>query len=350
MQCDKPQQHTATASLRDTAPSIQKMGDRVHPVTLKGEDFASEDISTRSMGERIHPVTVKSSDYSSEDISPRGRADRVYPRAPPAPFEPLSPSGRSDVTGGFSQGTSNYHHPLIKAYTAPPAFLSPPHPPPTVVGRPPLKSQRKLHRNGGCCCCLIVFFSILLFLVVAVGILVLVLWLVYNPKLPHYTVQDAQIVKLNVNSRNGSSTVGQPLQNPVLNTDILFTVQARNPNHKIGISYHQIRIDGTYQGTSVGQCNIPGFYQSVDNTTTLTAELRVTNSQLTDSEGTALQTDIDNNDIGLLGRVDVKVGVKIGGWTTPHVWIHVGCNIQVSPPTSPQGAKLLSKTCSLKWK
>jgi hypothetical protein len=323
------------------------MGDKVHPVTPNSDLNTSEEISTdHTMADRVHPVTINSDHY--EDIlSPSSLADRFRPTAPPAPFEPLSPSGRSDATG-YSQATSNFQP--LKAYTAP-GYLSPPRPPPTVVGRPPLRSPAHKRGRNACFCCLIVFLSIFLLLVLAVGTAALVLWLVYHPKIPHYSVEDAQIIKLKVASGNGdSSNVGQPIQNPILNTDILLTIQAQNPNHKIGISYSQISIDGTYQGASVGQCNIPGFYQAVDNTTTLSARLNVTNSQLTGSQGTAMQTDISNNDIGLLGRVDVKVGLKIGSWTTPHVWIHVECNIQVSPPTSPQGGKLLSKSCHWKWK
>jgi hypothetical protein len=52
----------------------------------------------------------------------------------------------------------------------------------------------------------------------------------------------------------------------------------------------------------------------------------------------------------LLGRIDLKLGIKIGSWTSPHVWIYVHCNIRVSPPSSPQGTKLLSKVCRRKWK
>jgi hypothetical protein len=201
-----------------------------------------------------------------------------------------------------------------------------------------------------------VFFLVTAALITAAVVTALVLGLVYEVEFPHYNLQDVRIVQLNVTtSRQGNSIIVRQRQPSisnqiVLNSHILFTVQARNPNHKIGISYRQISISGTYQGTSVGQCNVQGFYQGFDNTTILRADLIVTNAQLTDGEGTALQTDIKSSNIALLGRIDVKLGIKIGSWTSPHVWIYVHCNIRISPPSSLQGSKLLSKVCRRKWK
>lgn len=289
--------------------------------------------------------------YSEERFSPCSMAVRIILRAPPPPpFEPFSPSVRSDISG---YATTPSFTPL-KAFTAP-GHVSPPHPPLTVVGRPPLRSARKCHRNG-CGRCLDIFFLVTAVLITAVVVTALIFGLVYEMEFPHYTLQDVRIVQLNVTaSRHGNSITVRQRQpsisnHIVLNSHILFTVQARNPNHKIGISYRQISISGTYKGTSVGQCNVHGFYQGVDNTTILRADLIVTNAQLTDGEGTALQTDIKSSNIALLGRIHVKVGIKIGSWISPHVWIYVHCNIRVSPPSSLQSTKLLSKVCRRKWK
>jgi hypothetical protein len=289
--------------------------------------------------------------YSEEGFSPCSMAGRVILRAPPPPpFEPFSPSVRSDVSG---YATTPSFTPL-KAFTAS-GNVSPPYPPPTVVGRPRLRSARKCHRNG-CGRCVNVFFLVTAVLIIAVVVTALVLGLVYEMEFPHYSLQDVRIVQLNVTTSSHENSIIVRQRQPsignqiALNSHILFTVQARNPNHKIGISYRQISISGTYKGTSVGQCNIHGFYQGVDNTTILRADLIVTNARLTDGEGTALQTDIKSSNIALLGRIDVKLGIKIGSWTSPHVWIYVHCNIRVSPPSSPQGTKLLSKLCQRKWK
>ncbi len=289
--------------------------------------------------------------YSDERFSPCSMAGRVILRAPPPPpFEPFSPSVRSDISG---YATTPSFTPL-KAFTAP-GHVSPPHPPPTVVGRPPLRFARKCHRHG-CGRCLDIFFLVTAVLITAVFVAALVFGLVYEMEFPHCTLQDVRIVQLNVTtSRHGNSIIVRQQQPSisnqiVLNSHILFTVQARNPNHKIGMSYRQISISGMYKGTSVGQCNVHGFYQGVDNTTTLRADLIVRNAQLTDGEGIALQTDIKRSNIALLGRIDLKLGIKIGSWTSPHVWIYVHCNIRVSPPSSLQGAKLLRKVCRRKWK
>lgn len=273
--------------------------------------------------------------------------ERVHPDFYPEIHEPLSPSGRSTATGLSYQ--SNFRP--INAYTTP-GFTSPARPPPTEVGRPARKPHHRKGLPKGCRSCLIVGCSILAFLIFAIGFSALVLWLVYRPKIPKYSVQDVHVSQLNVTSKyvNTTDSQAQPTYQPVLNTNITYTILAQNPNHKIGIDYNQVNIYATYEGTMFGQCTLPGWYQDVDNTTLVYADISATNAPLTTSEGSALQSDMKNNNIPLHARIDIRAAIKVGSWKTPAVWIHVDCDFQVSPPTAPGGAKLLNKSCKWKWR
>lgn len=263
--------------------------------------------------------------------------DRVHPTFYPEISEPVSPSERSTATGYSYQ--PNFQ-PTVKAYTTP-GFVSPARPPPSVIGRPPRVPEKHRRPRNGCRTCLLASCSILFLFIFAIGLASLVLWLVYKPKIPTYSVRDVHISTLNVTTSSAQSYV---------NTDILFTILASNPNHKIRIDYKKVNILTTFQGSSVGQSTIPGWFQEPGNSTTIYAHLNAKNAPLSVSQGSALQTQIRGNDVSLHGRIDIKVGIKIGAWKTPGVWIHVDCDFQVSPPSAPSGTKLLSKSCKWSWK
>jgi hypothetical protein len=137
---------------------------------------------------------------------------------------------------------------------------------------------------------------------------------------------------------------------PSVDTDIVFTLHAKNPNKKIRIDYRRVNIEATYEGASVGKAAIPGWFQGVQNTTYIRSDIVATKAPLTGAQGTALLGSIRANDVPLHARIDTRVAIKMGAWLTPAVWIHVNCDFHVAPPSAPGGAKLLSKSCKWKWK
>lgn len=272
---------------------------------------------------------------------------RVHPSHYSEISEPVSPSERSTATGYSFH--PNYQP--LKAYTTP-GYASPVRPPPTEIGRPPIKPH-KPRRNCRSCCkrCVITTCSILVILIFLLGVAALVIWIVYKPKIPQYSVQDVHINKLNVTSRYDTSSRSLQATDPTfVDTDILFTLYASNPNEKIKIDYKKVNIQTTYQGSNVGQATIPGWYQDVQNTTTVRSNILATKAPLTVSQGSTLLVSIQANDIPLDARIDTKVAIKMGAWMTPAVWVHVSCNFHVAPPSAPGGAKLLSKSCKWKWR
>lgn len=275
-----------------------------------------------------------------------GRGERVHPSYYSEISEPVSPSERSTATGDSFH--PNYQP--LKAYTTP-GYVSPVRPPPTVVGRPPRKPVNR--RNPRRCCkrCLITSCSILVLLIFLVGLAALIIWILFKPKIPQFSVQDVRINKLNVTATYDTATASLKATNPTyVDTDILFTIHASNPNKKIRIDYKKVNVQMTYLGANVGKAAIPGWYQEVANTTTLHSSILATRAPMTYSDGSALLLDISANDIPLDARIDTKVAIKMRDWKTPAVWIHVDCNFHVAPPSAPGGAKLLNKSCKWKWR
>lgn len=194
----------------------------------------------------------------------------------------------SPTFGTPSKGEYGKKYELSKEWGKP-GYRSPSLPPPAVYGRP--------YRRSSCspCYILTVLFSILVILVILLGLAVLVFYAVFEPRMPVYSVQNVRIAELNVTNRDGGP-ISSPsdLHDPVLNTDIAFTIRAQNPNSKLGIHYQNVCVFVAYQGTTFAQSQRAPFFQASNSTTDVVADMKATNSPLSQSQGQALQTAIDH--------------------------------------------------------
>lgn len=265
-------------------------------------------------GEKIHPIMIDS---------------------PPSSFR----SSSSKASDTIAKSWQNFKKGAGKS-----GYASPPLPPPSIYGRPRRQSTSSVGY------CLALLCSVLVFFVILMGAAFLILFVVLQPKMPVYNIQNVRISSLNVTSRAGNpvQNATKLLHNPVLNTDIAFTIKAQNPNGRIGLHYKEVSVYVSYQGTDFAQSHIAPFYQGHNTTTDVVADMKATNAPLSDSAGQSLQAAIDKNDVPLFARINVKGAVQIGSWTLPSVTVHVWCDVRASPPTAPQGANLLSKSCY--WK
>jgi hypothetical protein len=205
-------------------------------------------------------------------------------------------------------------------------------PAPATYAKPRQRGRRGI---GGCCCCLLsTFCSLLLAFLILAGIQLLVLWLILKPiHLPKYSLNDVDIVNFSVGQNNNT-----------LAADLIYNITAENPNRKIGIKYDYIDLETSYDGQAFGLSSIPGFYQGHQNTTVLTSELNVQDFQLQQSSATALQTQIQANNVPLHIRANAKAHVKIGKYTSAGFKVRVDCDVDMA--VTP--ARLISKSCKLK--
>lgn len=123
--------------------------------------------------------------------------------------------------------------------------------------------------------------------------------------------------------------------------------QVENPNEKLGIHFKDVSVAVSYNGTEFAHSDVANFYQAKKTSSVVTADLRTSSAPLSESQGRELQAAIGKNDIPLVARVKVGAALQVGTWTVPPIHVLVACNLRASPPTAPQGAKLLSKSC--KW-
>eukprot|EP00249_Psilotum_nudum_P015975 c25604_g1_i2 orf=225-998(-) len=193
-------------------------------------------------------------------------------------------------------------------------------------------------RRSPCCCCLTCLCAGLIAVIAILGIAVLVFYLVVHPRLPKYSIQSAQIKTFNLTPAS---------QN--LDSDVVFTVRARNPNKKIGIYYDDIDVTLYYDDESIGYGSIPAFYQGHKNTTMLEVDIQGENTTLDSDAVQTLKSSIDDNSsIFLYARTRARIRIKIGSWKSRHIKVTVKCTVQVRAPSSTSSSKLLSESCKFR--
>lgn len=204
-------------------------------------------------------------------------------------------------------------------------------PPPENARRFQSYTRRALRRRGGCCRCLAWTAGLLLFLIVALAVAAGILYLVFRPKIPKYSV-DALAVK------------GFNLSTAVLSPEFDASIRADNPNKKIGIYYRSgSSIVLSYEGVELCDGVWPTFYQGKRNVTVFQTALTGTGIRLSAAMSEALATAQNGGNVPLKLKIKVPVRVKFGAVTTWTFTVKVRCDVTVDKLTA--ASKITSKSC-----
>ncbi|THU65655.1 hypothetical protein C4D60_Mb05t05900 [Musa balbisiana] len=203
---------------------------------------------------------------------------------------------------------------------------------PVAHSRPPKK-----HRS---CCCRFLCCTIctIILLVVAVAATLGILYLVFDPKLPKYSVDRLRVTAFSVD------------QNLTAHATFEVTVTATNPNKGIGIYYVSgSRLNVLYSGYDLCQGTLPEFYQGHRNTTVLGVVL-TGDVQLGSTVMNELQQQQQTGTVPLDFKGDVPVRVKLGGLKLWKVTSRVRCSLVVDSLTANNQIRIKNSSCKFSLK
>ncbi|XP_065050027.1 NDR1/HIN1-like protein 6 [Musa acuminata AAA Group] len=245
--------------------------------------------------QRIHPVDVEA----------------PLPSAPPAPPS-LAALEKSDSTG---------ERPTIQV----------------APSRPPKKKRRSFC----CCCCRCLCCTLLaiVLLVLVVSATTGVLYVVFDPKIPKYSVDRLRVSDFSVRS------------DMIVDATFDVTVTARNPNKEIGIYYRDgSDLSAWYAGERLCTGSFPAFYQGHRNTTVvhvlLTGETRMGSELLAE----LLQQQQQTGKIPLTVRGDVPVSVRVGKMKLWKMTFQIRCDLVVNSLSTSDDISVRSNSCQFKLK
>ncbi|CAF2109181.1 unnamed protein product [Brassica oleracea var. botrytis] len=244
--------------------------------------------------------------------------DRVYPASKPP---------------GVAGATANPTFPATKAqlYSANRPAYRPPAP------------RRRTHSRGCCCrcCCWTIFVIILLILLVAAASAVV--YLIYRPQRPSFTVSSLKVSSLNLTSSTHLATA------------ISLSVVAKNPNKNVGFSYDAAdvtvyRVSPGDDDVVIGKGSIASFVHGKKNTTLLRSTVGSPPGDLDELSAGKLKGDLKaKRGVAVKIVLNTKVTVKMGAVKTPKSGIRVTCEgIRAVAPTGKKATAAVTTAAKCK--
>ncbi|KNA07280.1 hypothetical protein SOVF_173350 [Spinacia oleracea] len=211
--------------------------------------------------------------------------------------------------------------------------------PPFQQSLPPFRSLTRTPKRRSCCCRVICcILSLLLVFLLVIGILVLVFFLVFHPKVPNYSVDRLRITDFRLNLDLS------------LYARFNVRVTAKNPNKKIGIYYDKGgKMSVWYMKTRLCQGSFPAFYQGPLNTTATDVSLSGQN-QYGKTLMQALQQQQQTGNIPLELKVDQPVSIRVQGIKLGKVRFLVNCKLTVDSLNSNNAISIKASNCNIRVK
>lgn len=208
---------------------------------------------------------------------------------------------------------------------------------------PPQYNRRRRHgRSLYCCCCFWTILTILILALIA-AIFGTVLYLLYHPHKPEFSITSLRIAKLNLTTSPDSTSH--------LNTLFNLTLMVKNPNNHVVYSFDAFTITAfSGEGVQIGNGSISAFTADKNNETTFRAIL--SDSQDLDTESvTSLRSDLKRTKgFQMKFQVDTKVKFKMEWLKSKKVGIRVECDgLKGAAPTgkSPSVASVSDSECDV---
>lgn len=160
--------------------------------------------------------------------------------------------------------------------------------------------------------------TFLLILVILAGLVVLILWLVYRPHKPNFSLVGAAIYDLNVTSP------------PYMSTTMQFTVLARDPNRRVRLDYDQFSAIVYYKGQAITPpVVLPPLFQKTKSTVILSPLIRGASVPVSVEVANGLLIDEVYGVVGLRLVLTGKMRYKAGIVKTKHYEVYVKCDMLV---------------------
>ncbi|QCE07721.1 Late embryogenesis abundant protein [Vigna unguiculata] len=241
---------------------------------------------------------------------------RIHPmegEAPAPPTTPLVPPGSSRS----EKGIPLHHPPLLRSV-------------PAVYSKP---------RKRSCFCkCMCWTISVFVLLLIILAAIVGILYLVFKPKLPDYSVDTLRISDLRLNFDMS------------LYAKFDVKITANNPNKKIGIYYEKGgKLSVWYTNTRLCEGSLPQFYQGHQNKTVLDVSLSG-QVQSGSTLMTALQQQQQTGRIPLDLKVHAPIAIKLGRLKLMKIRVLGECLLVVDSLSSNNLISIKASNCKFRMK
>ncbi|MQL69886.1 hypothetical protein Taro_002158 [Colocasia esculenta] len=267
------------------------------------------------MSERVHPA---GGDTPKHQAAAPGSPSKELHLAPPRPDEKNQPP----------PGTYVIQVPKEQIFRTPT---------PETERRFKEYTRRGRGRTRSCCCCLCWVTGVLLVLALVLAAAAGVLYLVFRPQLPRYTVQSVSVRGVNLTA------------DATLSPEFDVVIRAENPNKKVRIHYRGgSSVVVSHSGVDFCRGSWPSFYQGTRNVTLMRTALTGSGIRLSGAMRGDLVAGQGRGEVPLEVRARVPVRVKFGAVTTWTITAKVRCDLTVDKLAA--SSRVVSASCGVKVK
>ncbi|KAL5545254.1 hypothetical protein UlMin_009038 [Ulmus minor] len=228
--------------------------------------------------------------------------------------------------------------PLVPHGLSPSEKGNPVEPPPVCHRAIPVIQAMPAKNRGSCCKCVCWTISLLIVLLVIIAAAAGILYLVFQPKLPNYSVDNLKISDLRLNF------------DMTLYAKFDVKITANNPNKKIGIYYEKGgHLSVWYSNTKLCEGLLPKFYQGHQNKTVLNVAL-TGQTQYGNTLMNALQEQQQTGRIPLDLKVHAPVAIKLGKLKLKKVKVLGGCLLVVDSLSTNNFISIKANNCKFRLK
>lgn len=196
--------------------------------------------------------------------------------------------------------------------------------------------DRPARKEWNTCRCICWTSIILLILIILFGITVGILYLVYKPKIPRYSIENIKINQFEL------------YPNMTIHASFNISIAAVNRNKKIGIYYDGGHLSVWYTNTSLSSGSPPFYYQRPRNTTVMVVEMTGSTQY-----GSTLMKELleleRSGRIPLVLKANVPVRVKLGTLKIK-VKFRVRCSLVVDRLSANDLVSIKASNCNFKHK
>ncbi|XP_054798884.1 NDR1/HIN1-like protein 13 [Prosopis cineraria] len=208
--------------------------------------------------------------------------------------------------------------------------------------RPSQYNRRRRSGRSGCCCCCFWSVIVLLAVVLLAAIVGAVLYVLYRPHRPQFSITNLRIARMKLATSTDSSSHLSSLLN--------LTLIANNPNNHLVFSYEPFTVTAFYDSVPIGNGSIPAFTSDKNNQSSLRAVLSDSRDLDTDSL-TSLRSGLKkSNGFPVVIQMDTKVKLKMEWLKSKRVGIRVTCdgiNGKVPAGKTPSVASVTDSVCKV---
>ncbi|KAJ1384776.1 Late embryogenesis abundant protein [Sesbania bispinosa] len=176
--------------------------------------------------------------------------------------------------------------------------------------------EQRRHRGRRCCCCLFrILWWFLVFIIVLAGLVILVTWIILQPRFFKYHVTEAKLTQFNYTASSNT-----------LRYNLVLNFTARNPNKKLNIYYDKVEAHAFYEGTRFGSTDVITWLNSFRQYTKSTDRMSgvfsgqhvmvLDRDQISDLERDE-RDGVFDIDVKLYFRIRFRLGDFIGGDMKP---------------------------------